>query len=498
MPMQSFSLSQQQRQMMVLAPQLRQSLEMLQLPMLELRAMIQQEMESNPTIEDVVSSQEISLEAAAAEANGGREEEGAASDAAAAATPAEAEAPLDFDSEIDALSRLDSEWRDYFLQNLQNNPYSSQDEERRQFMFDSLPQPVSLQGHLLEQLGLTDLTAEQKQLGEMLIGSLNDDGYLTANLDDLAVQTANTAENLRRVLTVVQSFHPTGIAARDLRECLLLQLDRLGDEPQARLAVAIVKDNLQALAAQKIPQLAHTLKTDASAIEDAAGLIRALNPRPGRLFAPDSEGYIIPEIVVRRNETGHYVVLVDNDQLPHIRISNHYRRLLEDPKTTAEVKSYIRERIRSGAFLIKSIHQRQKTIHRIASEIVQAQQAFLDQGIAHLRPMTMAEVANRVGVHETTVSRTVANKYMRTPVGVFELKYFFSPGLRTATGSQISNKSVQDRIDAMVKQEDKASPLSDQAIQERLKAEGIEIARRTVAKYRLVLRIPPSHLRKRG
>ena len=240
------------------------------------------------------------------------------------------------------------------------------------------------------------------------------------------------------------------------------------------------------------------LSVPQEAVEQAAELIRTLNPQPGRLFEADAATYITPEIFVKRIKSGRWVVALDDDQLPHIRISNHYRKLLEDPGTTAEVKSYIRERIRSGAFLVKSIHQRQQTIHLIASEIVAAQQEFLEQGISALRPMTMAEVAERVGVHETTVSRTVANKYMRTPVGVFELKYFFTPGLKTADGTTISNKTVQDRIDAMIQQEPPAKPLSDQAIQECLQAEGIEIARRTVAKYRILLKIPPSHLRRRG
>lgn len=492
MPQQTLSLSQQQRQMMILAPQLRQSLEMLQLPIMELRAMIQQEMETNPLIEDVVSPQEVSLDR---ETVGGSD--GAPELEAGGAASRPEDAPLDFDRDIAALSELDREWRDYFLQDQQNNPYTGQDGERRQFMFDSLPQPVSLQGHLLEQLGLTELSPEERLLAETLIGSIDDDGYLACDLNELAAQTNCGVEQYERVLRTIQDFHPTGIGARNLRECLLLQIGRLGESRLIRLAGLIVAGHLEALGAHKTQQIASACKTAPAEVEEAAALIRALNPRPGRIFAADGTGYITPEITVRKSD-GRWVVSLDDDQLPHIRISAHYRRLLEDAGTTAEVKSYIRERIRSGAFLIKSIHQRQKTIHRIASEIVEAQQEFLEHGISHLRPMTMAAVAGRVGVHETTVSRTVANKYMRTPVGVFELKYFFTPGLRTASGETVSNKTVQDRIDALIKQEPAHSPLADQAIQERLRADGIEIARRTVAKYRAILRIPPSHLRKRG
>jgi RNA polymerase sigma-54 factor len=509
MVFQSLSLSQQQRQMMILAPQLRQSLEMLQLPLMELRAMIQHEMEQNPAIEDVVTPQEVSFDDLATRTVGeGYTGSEAPADAAGEAAPAaesgeapaapEAEGPLDFgEQSVDTLTALDNEWRDYYFEEQQNNPYTVQDEERRRYMFDSLRQPVSLQTHLLGQLGTTDLAAEDRQLGELIIGSLDDHGFLKADLAELAAQAAAPLSRIEAVLRVIQTFDPPGIAARDLRECLLIQI-RQSDAPLARLAEAIIANHLQALAAQKYPQLAGTLKTTVEEIRQAADLIRTLNPQPGRLLESDTTTYAVPEIFVKRLASGRWAVALDDDQLPHIRISSHYRRLLEDEHTSAEVKSYIRERIRSGAFLIKSIHQRQKTIHLIASEIVAAQQAFLEQGISALRPMTMAEVAERVGVHETTVSRTVANKYMKTPVGVFELKFFFTPGLKTAGGPAVSNKTVQDKIETMIRQEPPANPLSDQAIQERLRAEGIEIARRTVAKYRLILKRPPSHLRKRG
>lgn len=496
MSLQTLGLSQQQRQMMILAPQLRQSLEMLQLPIMELRAMIQQEMERNPVIEDVTSPQEVSLEAAREETGG--DGSGAREDDFGGESRADDESPLDFDRDIAVLAELDREWRDYFLQDLQNNPYTPQDEERRQYMFASLPQKVSLQTHLLEQLGMSDLPAEDRLLGEIIIGSIDDDGRLTADLEELARQTATTPEQLGRVLAAVQEFDPPGIGARDLRECLALQAARLGDDPRQPLALAIIDRHLPDLAARRTARIAQSLRVATEEVEAAAALIRSLNPLPGRLFAAGPDNYIVPEIEVRKSEDGRWIVTMDDGQLPHIRISAHYRRLLEDPDVTAEVKSYIRERIRAGAFLIKSIHQRQKTIQRIAGEIVAAQQDFLEHGIARLRPMTMAEIAGKVGVHETTVSRTVANKHMRTPIGVFELKFFFTPGLRTAGGETVSNKTVQDRIETMIRQENPAAPLSDQAIQERLRAEGIEIARRTVAKYRLLLRIPPSHLRKRG
>jgi RNA polymerase sigma-54 factor len=269
-----------------------------------------------------------------------------------------------------------------------------------------------------------------------------------------------------------------------------------GEQPRVALARAIVEHHLDALAAHKFAAIARALRVTPEAAQEAERFIRALDPRPGRIFSAELSSYVTPEVIVRR-VGGRYVVMVDDDQLPHIRISTHYRQLLQDPNTTAEVKSYIRERIRAGAFLIKSIHQRQRTIHRIATEIVNAQQEFLEHGIERLKPMTMAEVAEKVGVHETTVSRTVANKYMRTPVGLFEMKYFFTPGLKTKDGSTVSNKSVQDQIKRLVDAEDPTAPLSDQAIEAALSDQGITVARRTIAKYRGILKIPPSHERRR-
>lgn len=467
--------------MMILAPQLRQSLEMLQLPMLELRAIIQKEMEQNPAIEDVRDPTEVSIEAEQEqpEKDGTKDE------------------PLDFDAEFEAITKLDDAWRDYFLQGMENAPAAADQEERRQYMLDSIRQPVSLQDHLLDQLPLANLNNEQSRNAELIIGHIDEDGYFKTDLETLAFQAGATATQLLDALRAVQEFHPPGIGARSLRECLLLQLHTLPPSPERDLAQKIIENHLEALAANHRKAIIKALRTDAERLERAVEAIRSLDPRPGRAFSAEAIEYVEPEVIVDKVD-GHYVVQVDNDNLPHIRISNHYRRLLEDPSVTAEVKSYIRERIRAGVFLIKSIHQRQRTIFRIASEIVAAQQEFLEKGVAHLRPMTMATVADKVGVHETTVSRTVANKYMRTPNGLFEMKYFFTPGLKTDAGPAVSNRTVQDKIAQMIGAEDLATPLSDQTIQEALQQEGIQIARRTVAKYRLMLKIPPSHLRRRN
>ena len=369
----SLSMSQQQRLQMVLAPQLRQSLEMLQVPIMELRNMIQQELETNPAIEDVETN-DVSVEAEKPEQ---REDDNS---------------EMDFDKEFEILQKLDDDWRDYFYQNLQNSSYSSDQAEKRQFMLDSLPQTESLQEHLLNQLHLTSMDEASQQIAEMIIGNIGDDGYMSADLTEMAETTGAELTHLEEILHVVQEFHPTGVGARDLRECLLVQLHRLGHEND--LPVRIVDKFIDELAAHKVQVIARKLKHPIEEIQAAIETITSLDPRPGRLYSAEVAGYVLPEVIVQKID-GEYVVLVDDDQLPHIRISSHYRKLLRDPSTTAKVKTYIRDRVRSGAFLIKSIHQRQKTIYRIASEIVSTQSAFLDNGLSHLRPLTMAEVADK-------------------------------------------------------------------------------------------------------
>lgn len=470
-------LAQTQSLQMVLAPQLRQSLEMLQLPMQELRTMIQKEVEQNPTLE------EIPIDAVSIEAQ-----------TQPAAKPEEAvPAEMDFEKDFQALAKLDEEWRDYFYQTAQNRPYTVEDDEKRRYIFDSIPQRESLQDHLFGQLKLSGLSDSDRQVGELILGSINNDGYLTASLEDLAASTGTDIQHLNDILTTIQEFDPTGVGARDLRECLLLQLERLGKAGTP--AELIVRDHIDKLGTRKYNEIARSLSLTIDEVLAATRLIATLDPKPGRLYTEDEPTYVTPEVVVQKVED-KYVIVLNDDNLPHIRISKHYRDLLADPNTKPEVKSYIRERIRSGAFLIKSIHQRQKTIHRIAAEIVDVQKDFLDHGLSELKPLTMAEVASKVGVHETTVSRAVSSKYMRTPVGLFEMKYFFTPGIKTSNGKEISNKTVKDMIANLVADEESDKPLSDQDLMEKLKEQGINVARRTIAKYRILLRIPPSHLRR--
>jgi RNA polymerase sigma-54 factor len=478
MPSQSLSLSQTMRQQMKLAPQLRQSLEMLQVPIMELRAMIQTELEQNPTLEDPqVETQNIEVE------RGSDEPE---------KTPEETE--MDFDKEFEVLAKLDDEWRDYFFQDLDNRPFNPEDARKHQFLMDSIPQLESLQEHLINQVHLASISERDAQLAEMIVGSINEDGYLANSLEELAENSASDVEHLIDLLGLIQDFHPTGIGARDLRECLLLQIERQGLQ-QHRLAHTIVLEHLTALGAHKYQDIAKELKASPEAVKAATAFIATLDPQPGRAFSAETAAYVLPEVVVRKVE-GAYTIVLNDDHLPRVRISRHYRRLMEDKDTPKEVRTYIRDRIRASAFLIKSIDQRQKTIFKIASEIIRVQTPFLDHGITHLKPLTMSTVADACEVHETTVSRAVNGKYMRTPSGNFEMKYFFTPGISRSDGSEVSNEAVKTAIKLMVEAEDQAKPLSDQIIVNQLNTKGIKLARRTVAKYRLMLNIPPSHMRK--
>jgi RNA polymerase sigma-54 factor len=463
--MAGLSQTQNLSQSQVLAPQLQQSLQILQAPMLELRALIQTEIEANPTLE--MEDTDVKIEDKQREAE-------------------------EFDAEFDRLSKLDEEWRDYMSQNASYAKRNSDDEERRQFFFDSLSEQQTLQQHLLEQLRNSDLEKADVQLGELLIGNVDDVGFLTSTPDDISKNTGLDVADLNRVLEVIQTFHPIGVAARDLRECLLIQLKRIGKE--GSLEWKIVSNHLEDLGKKRYPEVARRCGTTVECVQRAATFISTLDPKPGQIFSPDPNHYVLPDVTVEK-VSGRWQISLNGDQIPHLRISNTYKDLMAQ-QNKDDVREYIREKIRSGKFLIKSIHQRQQTISNIAHEIVARQLEFLERGPSGLKPMTMVQIADVVGVHETTVSRAISGKYMSTPHGVFDMKYFFTPGYQTDGGDSMSNTSVKGVIAELVAKENPKSPLSDKEIVELLEGKGIPIARRTVAKYRNELKILPSNMRK--
>jgi RNA polymerase sigma-54 factor len=459
---QTQSMSMQQ----VLAPQLQQSLIILQAPMLELRNIVQQELQTNPVLEE--------------EAGEPTPEE-------------EARQDDEFKEEFDQLAKLDEEWREYMAQSSSYNSRSEDDEERRQFFFDSIANQETLQQHLIGQLSGTGITAGDKRLAELIIGNIDDNGFLQINPDEMSANTGVPAADLHRLLAVIQSFHPAGVGAVDLRDCLLIQLRRLGKENT--LEYQIIQRFLDELGKRRYPEIARRLGVTVDQVQQSAYSIATLDPKPGAIFAPDPNNYVLPDVSVEKIGE-KYTVMLNGEQIPHLRISNTYKDLMAQGGSGGDVKDYIRDKIRSGKFLIKSIHQRQQTISNIANQIVSRQQEFLDNGTAFLRPLTMVQIAEAVGVHETTVSRAISGKYMSTPQGVFEMRYFFTPGYQTANGESMSNTSVKEAILDLIKAESAMHPLSDKDIVSILSERGIPIARRTVAKYRNELSILPSNMRK--
>ena len=451
----------------VLAPQLQQSLQILQVPMLELRNLIQAEIQANPVLEEEIP--EPSIEDRQQEQD-------------------------EFKEEFERLAKLDDEWRDYMAQNNSYSGKSQEDEERRQFFFDSIISHETLQQHLMEQLNNGDLEGEDRKTAELIIGNIDDMCFLQSPLEEMAQNTGMALEDLQRVLDVIQTFHPVGVGSRDLRDCLLIQLRRIGKEQS--LEYRIVEKHLDDLGKRRFPEIARRLGTTVEQVQRCANFIGTLDPKPGQIFSPDPNNYVLPDVDVIKIGDGYQVTL-NGEQIPHLRISNTYTDLMSQDHNGTEVKDYIRDKIRSGKFLIKSIHQRQQTISNIANEIVSRQKEFLEKGSAFLKPLTMVQIADAVGVHETTVSRAISGKYIATPQGVFEMKYFFTPGYQTSAGESMSNTSVKEAIADLVKGEKPKSPLSDKEIVEILSSRGIPIARRTVAKYRSELNILPSNMRKR-
>lgn len=521
----SLSLTQQARQtqQMQMAPQQMQSLEYLQAPVMELRALVRAELERNPLIEEVESSQTTSLDApidAPAEIHGEGASEGEISSGGADAavsgqepstdgeTTGEGDDPSDTSSsELSFDDTMpDNDWDDgTYGDQVESESPSEESEERRQYFFNSLTREQTLQESLMSQLSDLDLDGEEAELAAYIIDSLDENGWLRDSIDDLRFQTGADEFKVAAAIATVQELDPAGIGARDLRECLLLQIDRRKSTPAARLARRVVADCFDLLQKRKHPLIARKLKCAPKELDAALGLIRMLDPHPGRAVGPSAAREIVPEVNIRWNEElERFEVEAEDDILPRIRINREYEKMCDDPSLPQETRAFLREKRNAAKSLASSLDLRVRTIVRIAQIIVDNQQDFFRKGVEHLKPMTMAVVASQLlnkdgnPMHETTVSRAVAEKYMRLPDGkLLPLKYFFSTGLHTVGGADVSNKAIQDRIKAIIAAEDHAHPLSDQAIADILNEKSdVTIARRTVAKYRDILKILPSSMRK--
>ncbi len=490
-------------QKLIMTPQLQQAIKLLQLSRLELQQSLTQHLLENPLLDEVQAEVE-EAEAAAAE---GKTEDPATTaiqdNAEEAGTPEERGSPEEFSA---------SGWEEYFGSDRRAGdseyPSSSQDE------FPSYEQTVakatSLEEHLLWQLSLSGLSEREKAVGRLLIGNLDDDGYLRITLAEVVNGSEFAEAAAESVLKDIQTFDPTGVGARDLPECLLLQLGHLGKNPMGSLGArpgalkgavveGIILHHLKDLEKKQYAKIAKALNVTVEEVFEATKLIGDLEPKPGRPFTNTQNYVIVPDVFVVKNE-GEWVVLLNDDGLPRMRISPYYKQLITaGDGGTAETKSYLDEKLRAAQWVIRSIDQRNKTIVKVVTSIVKFQEQFFEQGIEHLKPLVLKQVAEDIGMHESTISRVTANKYMYCPQGMLELKFFFNAGLQRADqpSDMMSSVSVREMIRKMIAEEDTQRPLKDEEIAARLKLQQVLIARRTVAKYRAEDNIPSASQRKR-
>ncbi len=469
-----------QRPALIMTQRLQQALKLLQVPTLELQQILKNEIVQNPLLEEVDDI--VDSEDAAKAAEDGSPLEREEKEESAEETVAKEEVK----DEID--------WTD-FMQDDFDRAYTPQAEENTEF-FEKVPvRRESLAEHLTNEMHLLSMSDEDLAIGEVLIGSLDDRGYLATPLEELAQLTGVPLADIERVLQVVQTFDPPGIGARDLRECLLIQLKAKGQE--GSLAWRIVDEQFENLKNNKRADIARALRVTPEQVQDAIDSLSTLSPKPGLEVSEEEVKYVVPDLLVERVGE-EYVVLLNDKNVPRLRINAAYESVLKGQrKVDSKEREYIKGKLNSARWLIQTIEQRRRTMIKVMTCIISEQREFFDKGIQFLRPLTLQQVARQIGMHESTVSRVTTNKYVQTPRGVFELKFFFSSGLSTDDGEDVSAKTARDRIKNLIAEEDAKDPLSDQKIAEILHQDGLNIARRTVAKYREQLRILPARFRRR-
>ncbi len=497
-------LSLKLAQRLVMTPSLQQAIKLLQMTRMELDTLLTQELVENPVLEEAAESAD-SPDPVEEEPEAPRDERQEAAANGEEINHGESMENIDLDA--------------YFGDYWEGSGYSSMAEERDEPPIEnSLTRAPDLYDHLLWQLHMAEVEPRQREIAELIIGNLDPDGFLVATLeeiqamgDDAEALAADTAETIREranghrfalaeveaALALVRSFDPPGIACRDLRESLLQQMDSRG-VPADALARRTVEEAWELFLRRQFPAVAKKLGIDLAELEDAVELIRTLETNPGRKFSTERPHYIEPDVFVRR-VGDEYVIQLNDDGLPRLRVSRSYRRMLQTMRTEgrqSEAQQFIKDKIRSAVWLIKSLDQRQRTIYKVAASIIRQQRDFLDKGIDHLRPMVLRDVAEDIGMHESTVSRVVSNKYIHTQRGLFPMKFFFHSGIDREYGDNISSLTVKRKIEQMIQAEDPKRPLSDSELMRILNREGIQIARRTVAKYRDELSIPSSTDRK--
>jgi len=471
-------------QQLVITPQLQQAIRLLQLTRLELVDLIEQEMKENPLLEEVEEGKEEAEAGEPATEQG--EEETVPETEHTPEVKGEGEGGNEFDWE--------SYLENYNLTSFQRQSYQQDGEERPSFE-NFLTKRTTLADHLYWQLQLSHFTEEEQKVGTWIIGNLDDDGYLKISLEDISSETNLPLEEVEKVLRKMQLFDPIGVAARDLKECLLIQLEQMSIRDS--LAERIVSEYLPLLKNRNYPAIAKRLGVSVDRVNQAAFLISKLDPKPGKAFGGEVVQEIIPDVYVYKVE-GEYVIYLNDEDLPRLKVNPFYRGILSESRFAVEGdRKYIQEKLRSALWLIRSIHQRQRTIYKVTKSIVKFQRDFLDQGIQFLKPLVLRDVAEDIQMHESTISRVTHNKYVHTPQGIYELKFFFNAGIASSQGEEMASESVKNLLREIIAKEDPRKPYSDEKLVQILKGMDIQIARRTVSKYRELMKILSSNERRK-
>ena len=471
-----------QSQKLILTPQLRQYLRLLQQPLLELKQAVEQELAENPVLEEISLSgpDEVSLS-------------DISKDEAPAAEPLR---ELDFQNKLAALDRIDEEFKE--------TPYSgydaSEDDEdslkKRNYQESIIQKTTTLTDYLMWQLHFLDLNEEDTRIAEEIVGNIDEDGYLKVTVEEISKSLGQPAPSIEKVLALIQTLDPPGVGARDLREALLIQISK--SEKISSLARKIVEEHFNLLEKKHLQDIARKLGVSEDSVKIAFHEIARLEPKPGRIFYSNEPITVVPDASVFPDEDnpGHYKIEIHQESVPRLKVSPSYRAMLKDKKVDAQTRAFLKSKIDSAMWLIQAVAQRKSTLRSITEEIVKAQYEFFDKGFSQLKPLRLKDISERIGIHESTVSRAIAGKYLETPQGTIPYRSFFSNKMETDDGSLESQKSVAERIRQLITDEDKKKPLSDEKLVKILSSEGIKIARRTVAKYRDLLKILPTHLRK--
>ncbi len=473
------SLSTRLSQQMKLAPQVIQSIEILQLPIMALVEQVQQELADNPVLEEVVDSEKDNQSSTQADESDNSNKEDS------------------YEEEFKRLGEMADEWREYFSQtNIRRSNAADERDQKQDALENTAMKSISLQDYLLGQLSMAEIDDSLIEICENIIYNINDSGYLSYSLEEAAKSLENpvSIEVAKEALKVVQNMEPPGVGARNLKECLLLQLDQR--DANYTTAKELISNYLEDVETKKYKLIAKKSGFNLETVKQVIEFIKTLNPKPGSIFNNEQIPYITPEVRVDFVDEKYEVTLVGNNNLPRIYISSFYKDVLTNKDGDLKTKNYIRKKIESARWLIDAIEQRKSTLYKVAVKIVELQKKFLDEGILHLQTLKMQDVADVVGIHVSTVSRAIAHKYMQTPQGIFDMKFFFTGGFMNANGAMESWEAMRQKLAKIINDENKSKPLSDEEVAAELGKMGVDIARRTVTKYRRSMKIPSSRKRR--